>query len=129
MTQSKPSRYTGVFPVAPTVFDSRGEVDLDGQKRCTDFMIEAGSTGICILANWSEQFALTDEEREQVMRCVLDHVAGRVPVIVVYAATLTGGQLACDEESLEAKFFAPDAIPWDELAFRSTHDALREFLA
>ena len=55
--------------------------------------------------------------------------AGRVPVIVVYAATLTGGQLACDEESLEAKFFAPDAIPWDELAFRSTHDALREFLA
>jgi 2-keto-3-deoxy-L-arabinonate dehydratase len=82
MTQSKPSRYTGVFPVAPTVFDSRGEVDLDGQKRCTDFMIEAGSTGICILANWSEQFALTDEEREQVMRCVLDHVAGRVPVIV-----------------------------------------------
>ena len=55
--------------------------------------------------------------------------AGRVPVIVVYAATRTGGQLACDEESLEAKFFAPDAIPWDELAFRSTHDDLREFLA
>jgi len=55
--------------------------------------------------------------------------AGRVPVIIVYAATMTGGCLGCDEESLEARFFAPDAIPWDELAFRSTHEALREFLA
>jgi len=55
--------------------------------------------------------------------------SGRVPVIIVYAATMTGGCLGCDEESLEARFFAPDAIPWDELAFRSTHEALREFLA
>lgn len=53
---------------------------------------------------------------------------GRAPVIIVYAATMAGGCLACDEESLEAKFFAPDAIPWDELAFRSTSEALREFL-
>ena len=55
--------------------------------------------------------------------------SGRVPVIIVYAATIAGGCLACDEESLEARFFPPDAIPWDELAFRSTHEALREFLA
>ena len=54
---------------------------------------------------------------------------GRVPVIIVYAATMTGGCLGCDEESLEARFFPPSAIPWDELAFRSTHEALREFLA
>ena len=53
---------------------------------------------------------------------------GRAPVIIVYAATMTGGCLACDEESLEAKFFAQDAIPWDELAFRSTHEALQELL-
>jgi ADP-ribose pyrophosphatase YjhB (NUDIX family) len=55
--------------------------------------------------------------------------SGRTPVIVVYAATMTGGCLACDEEGLEANFFEPDAIPWDELAFRSTLEALREFLA
>jgi len=35
--------YRGVFPVAPTVFDKNGELDLEGQKRCTDFMIDAGS--------------------------------------------------------------------------------------
>src|SRR3954453_19286868 len=74
--------YRGVFPVAPTVFDESGNLDLEGQKRCTDFMIDAGSDGLCILANWSEQFVLTDEERERVMHCVLEHVAGPVPVIV-----------------------------------------------
>lgn len=74
--------YRGVFPVAPTIFDDAGKLDLDGQRRAIDFMIEAGSQGICILANFSEQFALTDDERTQVQDAVLAHVAGRVPVIV-----------------------------------------------
>src|SRR5512140_3329118 len=74
--------YRGVFPVAPTIFSESGELDLDGQRRCIDFMIDAGSHGLCILANFSEQFVLTDAERETVMHAVLDHVAGRVPVIV-----------------------------------------------
>jgi ADP-ribose pyrophosphatase YjhB (NUDIX family) len=53
---------------------------------------------------------------------------GRAPVIIVYAATIIGGCLGCDDEGLEARFFTADEIPWDELAFRSTHEALREFL-
>jgi 8-oxo-dGTP diphosphatase len=53
---------------------------------------------------------------------------GRAPVIVVYTARMTGGCLACDDEGLEAKFFEPAAIPWDQLAFRSTREALAEFL-
>ncbi|WP_246407783.1 dihydrodipicolinate synthase family protein [Microvirga lupini] len=74
--------YRGVFPVAPTIFDDSGQLDLEGQKRAVDFMIDAGSDGLCILANFSEQFLLRDEEREAVMTTVLEHVAGRVPVIV-----------------------------------------------
>ncbi|MDQ4060739.1 MAG: dihydrodipicolinate synthase family protein, partial [Pseudomonadota bacterium] len=57
-------RYKGVFPVAPTTFDDAGDLDLDSQRRCIDFLIDAGSNGICILANFSEQFVLSDEERE-----------------------------------------------------------------
>jgi ADP-ribose pyrophosphatase YjhB (NUDIX family) len=53
---------------------------------------------------------------------------GRAPVIIVYAATIIGGCLACDDESLEGRFFHPDEIPWEELAFQSTNEALREFL-
>jgi 4-hydroxy-tetrahydrodipicolinate synthase len=82
MTSTVTRPYRGVFPVAPTIFADRGELDLDGQRRCIDFMIDAGSDGICILANFSEQFVLTDAERERVMDAVLKHVAGRVPVIV-----------------------------------------------
>ncbi|AWM85639.1 dihydrodipicolinate synthase family protein [Microvirga sp. 17 mud 1-3] len=74
--------YRGVYPVVPTIFDEDGRLDLEGQKRAVDFMIDAGSDGLCILANFSEQFALSDAERELVMRAMLDHVAGRVPVIV-----------------------------------------------
>ncbi|MFC3123598.1 dihydrodipicolinate synthase family protein [Pseudoroseomonas globiformis] len=77
-----PGPYRGVFPVAPTVFDDQGRLDLDGQRRAIDFMIDAGSQGLCILANFSEQFVLTDAEREEVMDAVLRHVDGRVPVIV-----------------------------------------------
>lgn len=55
--------------------------------------------------------------------------ADRAPVIVVYVATMLGGCLGCDDEGLEARFFEAVEIPWSELAFRSTNDALREFYA
>ena len=79
---STSARYRGVFPVAPTTFTDTGELDLASQKRCIDFMIDAGSNGICILANFSEQFVLSDDEREVLTQTILEHVAGRVPVIV-----------------------------------------------
>ncbi len=74
--------YSGVFPIAPTPFDADGDLDLAGQARVVDFLIDAGVDGICILANYSEQFALTDDERDRLTVLILDRVAGRVPVIV-----------------------------------------------
>ncbi len=55
--------------------------------------------------------------------------AGRTPVIVVYAATAVGGELTLDEESTEYAAVRPADIPWTELAFRSTQEALRDYLA
>jgi 2-keto-3-deoxy-L-arabinonate dehydratase len=75
-------RYTGVFPIAPTPFADTGDVDLDGQRRVLDCMIDQGVDGICVLANYSEQFLLTDAERDTLTDLCLSHVAGRVPVIV-----------------------------------------------
>jgi len=74
--------YSGVYPIAPTTFDEDGALDLASQTRAIDFLIDAGVDGICILANYSEQFALADDERDLLTRTILDHVAGRVPVIV-----------------------------------------------
>ncbi len=75
-------RYRGIFPVVPTTFTESGELDLPSQKRAVDFMVDSGVDGLCILANFSEQFVLSDEEREILTRTILEHVAGRVPVIV-----------------------------------------------
>ena len=74
--------YTGVWPVAPTPFHKDGTIDLEGMKRVLDCMIDQGVDGICILANFSEQFLLSDAERDTLTRLCLEHVAGRVPVIV-----------------------------------------------
>ncbi len=54
--------------------------------------------------------------------------AGRAPVIVVYAATAIGGALSVDDECLESRVFAAETIPWGDLAFRSTHEGLRDYL-
>lgn len=54
--------------------------------------------------------------------------AGRPVVVVVYAADVVGGDLGPGEEALEVRSFAPADIPWNDLAFPSTRDALRDFL-
>ena len=54
---------------------------------------------------------------------------GHTPVIVVYAATAVGGSLAVDDEGLEVAEFDAASIPWTDLAFPSTRDALRDYLA
>ena len=55
--------------------------------------------------------------------------APRSLIVIVYAARAVGGELCVDEECLEARLFEPEEIPWDRLAFHSTSEALREYLA
>jgi ADP-ribose pyrophosphatase YjhB (NUDIX family) len=50
-------------------------------------------------------------------------------IIIVYTADVIGGQLAAGDETLDTGVFEPSAIPWDELAFPSTVQALRDYLA
>ena len=52
----------------------------------------------------------------------------RFKAFLVYAATAVGGDLCADEECLEAALFESTELPWDELAFHSTRDALRDYL-
>lgn len=76
------TQYSGIWPVAPTPFHPDGSVDEDGMRRVIDCMVDQGNDGICILANFSEQFLLTDAERRRLTELSLDHMAGRLPVIV-----------------------------------------------
>jgi len=55
--------------------------------------------------------------------------AGRMPIIIVYAAAIVGGSLVAADEALEARTFAASEIPWSDLAFRSTREALEDYFA
>ncbi|MCA0423417.1 MAG: dihydrodipicolinate synthase family protein [Proteobacteria bacterium] len=120
--------YRGVFPVVPTIFNEDGTLDLDGQRRCLDFMIDAGSDGLCILANFSEQFVLTDAEREVIMEAALRHVAGRVPVIVTTTHT---GTTACAHRSRKAQDAGAAMVmvmpPYHGASLRFSESRIQEF--
>ncbi|MEQ8343614.1 MAG: dihydrodipicolinate synthase family protein [Marinovum algicola] len=88
------SVYSGIWPVAPTPFHEDGSVDYEGMKRVIDCMVDQGSDGICILANFSEQFLISDEERRRLTEVSLAHMAGRLPVIVTISHYAT--QIAVD---------------------------------
>ena len=48
-------------------------------------------------------------------------------VVVVYAADVVSGEPRAADETLELQAFGPGDIPWEELAFPSTRDALRAY--
>jgi 2-keto-3-deoxy-L-arabinonate dehydratase len=125
---TKQPRFKGVFPVVPTTFMENGELDLDSQRRCLDFMIDAGSNGLCILANFSEQFVLDDHEREVLTDLVLTHVAGRVPVIVTTSHFSTR---VCAERSRRAQAAGAAMVmvmpPYHGATIRAPEAAIYEF--
>jgi dihydrodipicolinate synthase/N-acetylneuraminate lyase len=124
------TRYRGVFPVVPTTFTEAGELDLASQKRCVDFMIDAGSNGLCILANFSEQFVLADDERELLTKTILEHVGGRVPVIVT---TTHFSTRVCIERSRRAQAMGAAMVmvmpPYHGATIRVPEGAIHAFYA
>jgi 8-oxo-dGTP diphosphatase len=51
------------------------------------------------------------------------------PVIIVYRARVLGGTLTPCAENDALQWMKPDEIPWDALAFPSTREALRDWVA
>jgi len=127
---------SGVIPVAPTTFFDDESLDLDSQVRVLDFLVDARVDAVCVLANYSEQFSLTDAERDQVTERVLGHAGGRLPVVVTtshYSARIAAGrsrraqQLGAAMVMLMPPFFGatlsvdgPAVLDW----FRTVADAI-----
>ena len=49
-------------------------------------------------------------------------------VVLSYITEYVSGDLAAGDEELEARVFSGAEIPWDNIAFSSTRDAVREYL-
>ena len=93
-------------------------------------MIDAGSDGLCILANFSEQFALSDDERDLLTRTVLEHVRGRVPVIVTTTHYSTQVCLARSRRAQELGAAMVMVMPpYHGATFRVPEGKIYEFFA
>ncbi len=122
--------FTGVFPIAPTPFTEASDLDLEGQRRVLDCMVDQGVDGICILANYSEQFLLSDAERDELLVLCLDHVAGRVPVIVTcshFSTTLAAARARAAADAGAAMVMMMP--PYHGAALRSDETGMCEHFA
>jgi ADP-ribose pyrophosphatase YjhB (NUDIX family) len=79
--------------------------------------------------------AAAREVREEVgLRSAMERVVGvysypgRPVVVVVFAGRVLGGGLEALQETLEVGTFGPEEIPWGELSFPSTREALQDYL-
>jgi len=85
--------WSGVFPAATTQFAADQSLDLPATMRHLDHMIEAGIHGLIMLGTVGENCSLLYDEKLQLLRATVEHVAGRVPVLTGVAEYTTA--LAC----------------------------------
>lgn len=83
------TRFRGTYSVMVTAFDEAGSFDPARMARYTDWQVEEGIHGLIPLGSTGEFLSLTAREREAVARCVVDTVAGRVPVLIGAGAEST----------------------------------------
>jgi 4-hydroxy-tetrahydrodipicolinate synthase len=102
----QPTKMQGVFPILVTPFDEKGRIDEESLARLIDFNIDAGVHGLGV-AIGSEVFKLTEAERGQVTRCVIDQVRKRVPVVINTGA---GGTDVAVHYSRSAEDAGADAL-------------------
>lgn len=127
---SEPVVYRGVFPIAPTPFHADESIDEEGQRRAIDFLVDAGVDGICILANYSEQFALTDAERDRLQSICIEQVAGRIPVIVTtshYSTRIAAERSRAAQDAGAAMVMLMP--PYHGATLRAEVDSIRAFFA
>ncbi len=97
----------GCIPILCTPFDAQDAVDTSGLRAQIDWVIAEGATGVATLALASEGYKLTERERDEVAALVVEHVAGRVPVVV--SADGAGTAVAVDR-AVRAANLGADAL-------------------
>lgn len=80
--QKSPTVLAGTWFVSPTPFTSEGFVDAAGLRAIVEATSDWGVDGITVLGVMGEVSALSDSERHEVLRAVLDAARGTVPIAV-----------------------------------------------
>lgn len=86
--------FRGSYTVTVTPFtEDGGAIDLDANRRFIDWQLESGVPGLIVLGTTGEFLTVSDEERTELVQSTVEHVAGRVPVLV-------GTMNACTENAV-----------------------------
>ena len=90
-----------------TPFDEDGSINFAQLERLLEFQIENGTDAILTLGTTGESATMTDEEDNEVVKFVVEHVAGRVPVIAGSGSNCTATQT---RKSLTYQKLGADAL-------------------
>src|SRR6516225_6701399 len=103
-TTEMTNTFRGIYPAMVTPMTEREEVDLPKLEALVEYLIGAGVHGLIPLGSTGEFYALSPQERRDVLATVIRAVAGRVPVVagVNAAATREVVQYAREAEALGA---------------------------
>ncbi len=76
-------------PVMITPFNLKAKVDLDAVSRLIDFYLAAGVKGFFANCLSSEMFSISEDERLELTKHIVDYVNGAVPVVATGSFGLT----------------------------------------
>ena len=71
----------GSYVAIVTPFHEDGSVNFEKLKELSEWHVQSGTDGIVALGTTGESSTMTHEEDEEVVKCVLNVVGGRIPVI------------------------------------------------
>lgn len=80
-------QFHGVYCPSITVTKEDGTIDYELWDRHLDHLIEAGINGVLVFGSIGEFYAFNLKTKEEVMRFVIEHVAGRIKVLVGIGGT------------------------------------------
>ena len=93
---------TGSIVAIVTPMHEDGSLDLDGMRRLVDFHVQEGTDAIVVVGTTGESPTVDVEEHHELIRVVVEHAAGRIPVIAGTGANSTA-------EAIEMTHFAKEA--------------------
>ena len=107
--------FTGVFPILATPFKPDESFDDVAMRRMLEFMASLNVDGVTVLGVLGEANRMTDRDRERIIRCTVETLAGRTPVIVGIShpgtsATIDLAAMA-SELGADAVMLTPSAEP------------------
>lgn len=108
--------WRGYWAACPTPFAESGELSLDLLRRLLDYYVSQGLHGVLINGTTGEWFSQSEQERRLVARTAIEHVAGRMTVVIGCTAYTARGvaELAYEAMQAGADGFASTPPPYSK---------------